>query len=137
MSLEGAVVHVSLEPSPSPSKCIVSFAVGPPVLVEFSSDLARQLPAFIMGTAPALHRHVNLFAALCCMSTVCSGVLAVPSCVCPHMPNPHLSCFSFWGLCWACSETMQSTLHVCVAHQQWPVQMSTLHCKELRLLSTE
>lgn len=55
MSLEGAVVHVSLEPSPAPSKCIVSFAVGPPVLVEFSSDLARQLPAFIMGTAPALY----------------------------------------------------------------------------------
>lgn len=60
MSLEGAVVHVSLEPSPSPSKCIVSFAVGPPVLVEFSSDLARQLPAFIMegegkGTKPAVN----------------------------------------------------------------------------------
>ena len=51
MSLEGAVVHVSLHPGPSPSSCIVSFAVGPPVLVEFSSDSTKQLPAFIMGTS--------------------------------------------------------------------------------------
>ena len=49
MSLEGAVVHVSLHPGPSPSNCIVSFAVGPPVLVEFSSDSIKQLPAFTMG----------------------------------------------------------------------------------------
>lgn len=51
MSLEGAVVHVSLHPGLSPSNCIVSFAVGPPMLVEFSSGSIKQLPAFIMGTS--------------------------------------------------------------------------------------
>ena len=54
MSLEGAVVHVSLHPGPSPSNCIVSFAVGPPVLVEFTSDSTKQLPAFIMGRSHPL-----------------------------------------------------------------------------------
>lgn len=48
-SLEGAVIHVSLDPGSSPSKCIASFAVGPPVLVDFTSDVVKQLPAFIMG----------------------------------------------------------------------------------------
>ena len=81
MSLEGVVVHVSLDPGPSSSKCIVSFAVGPPVLVEFSSDSARQLPAFIMGTDPPLqaawplqHWHLQLCTACKC---VCSGIVGV------------------------------------------------------------
>lgn len=59
MSLEGAVVHVSLHPGPSPSKCIVSFAVGPPMLVDFSSDSAKQLPAFIMGTPSLWQRLIG------------------------------------------------------------------------------
>ena len=58
MSLEGAVVHVSLDPGSSPSKCLASFAVGPPALVDFTSEFAKQLPAFIMGMhASSVHMH--------------------------------------------------------------------------------
>ena len=49
ISLEGSVVHVSLQPGHLPNKCIASFAVGPPVLVDFSSNTAKPLPALVMG----------------------------------------------------------------------------------------
>lgn len=90
MILEGAVVHVSLEPSPSPSKCIANFAVGPPVLVEFSSDLAKQLPAFIMGKAPSLQAHAFIFAGpqlqLCNNGRPCCCINVVP----PTLPALHV-----------------------------------------------
>ena len=49
MGFEGSVVLVSLQPSSSPSKCIISFAVGPPVLVELPSGNIKPLPALILG----------------------------------------------------------------------------------------
>ena len=64
MNLEGAVVRVSLHPGPSPSNCVVSFAVGPPVLVEFSSDSTKQLPAFIMGRSLPLQTACQHFIAI-------------------------------------------------------------------------
>ena len=53
VTLEGAVVHVSLHPGAT--KSVISFAVGPPVLVEFSADVVKQLPAFIMGGSVSLY----------------------------------------------------------------------------------
>lgn len=47
MKLDGAVVHVSLHPEPS--KCIASFAVGPPVVADFATDTVKPLPAVVMG----------------------------------------------------------------------------------------
>ena len=49
ISLEGSAVYVSLQPGHLPNKCIASFAVGPPVLVDFSSNTAKPLPALVMG----------------------------------------------------------------------------------------
>ncbi|DBA66106.1 hypothetical protein WJX79_007507 [Trebouxia sp. C0005] len=46
MKLDGAVVHVSLHPEPS--KCIASFAVGPPVVADFATDTVKPLPAVVM-----------------------------------------------------------------------------------------
>ncbi|DBA90420.1 TPA: hypothetical protein ACH3X1_003693 [Trebouxia sp. C0004] len=46
MKLDGAVVHVSLHPEPS--KCIASFAVGPPVVADFATDTVKPLPTVVM-----------------------------------------------------------------------------------------
>ena len=56
MKLDGAVVHVSLHPEPS--KCIASFAVGPPVVADFATDTVKPLPAVVMGET---HTHTLLF----------------------------------------------------------------------------
>ena len=54
MSLDGAVVHVSLHPELAlPSRCIASFAVGPPALVDFATDSVKPLPALVMGKTEA------------------------------------------------------------------------------------
>lgn len=54
MNLDGAVVHVSLHPElASPSRCIASFAVGPPALVDFATDSVKPLPALVMGKTEA------------------------------------------------------------------------------------
>lgn len=55
VTLEGSVVQVSLQPSAAPNKCIVSFAMGPPVLIEIPAGNIKPLPALIMGeSAPAI-----------------------------------------------------------------------------------
>ena len=54
MKLDGAVVHVSLHPEPS--KCIASFAVGPPVVADFATDTVKPLPAVVMGET---HTHFS------------------------------------------------------------------------------
>ena len=80
MNLDGAVVHVSLHPELAlPSRCIASFAVGPPALVDFATDSVKPLPALVMGktqagTVVALHTvaaicakiHSQLFVCLFC-----------------------------------------------------------------------
>ena len=54
MNLDGAVVHVSLHPELAlPSRCIASFAVGPPALVDFATDSVKPLPALVMGKIKA------------------------------------------------------------------------------------
>ena len=58
MKLDGAVVHVSLHPEPS--KCIASFAVGPPVVADFATDTVKPLPAVVMGETRT-HRRTFLF----------------------------------------------------------------------------
>ena len=53
-NLDGAVVHVSLHPELAlPSRCIASFAVGPPALVDFATDSVKPLPALVMGKIKA------------------------------------------------------------------------------------
>ncbi len=54
MKLDGAVVHVSLHPEPT--KCIASFAVGPPIVADFAQETVKPLPAVIMGET---HTHFS------------------------------------------------------------------------------
>lgn len=70
MTLEGSVVHVSLHPEQAPSKCIASFAVGPPVLVDFSNDSIRSVPALVMGKTCSSTKNLSMHDYMRILSTM-------------------------------------------------------------------
>ena len=53
------MVQVSLHASALPSRCITSFAVGPPVMVELPTGAIKPLPALVVGELALPHITVH------------------------------------------------------------------------------